>query len=68
MKRGENPLVDLLVDHRKCVMGVESYFCICGTPLDSNSHIRLAEHQADVISDWIVEQDKQGLIGGDYVV
>lgn len=61
--RGENPLVDLLVDHRKCVYGVESYFCICGEDLPSNSHIRLAEHQAQVIEAYFEEQQIRALSG-----
>ena len=61
-RRGENPLVDLLVDHRKCVYGVENYVCICGEDLPSNSHVRLAEHQAQKIEQFLEDERVKGMI------
>lgn len=62
-KRGENPLDDLLVDHRKYIYGVESYICICGEDLPSNSHVRLAEHQAQKIEQFLEAEAVKGMIG-----
>ena len=50
-------LKSFLVKHRKCVWvnygaGDRGYACLCGTRLRSNSHHALAEHQADVVSEW----------------
>ena len=51
-KRGEDKLLDLLVDHRKCIQGVDGYICICGEYLPSNHYIRLAEHQVEIIEEY----------------
>jgi len=54
-KRQVNPLVGVLIAHRKCIYGVQNYICLCGEDLPNNSHVRLAEHQAQKIEEYLKE-------------
>lgn len=50
-----DPLVDILVKHGKCISNGRGYVCRCGHDLPNNSRVRLAEHQAEVIEEWLFE-------------
>lgn len=62
MSRRISPIAKLLINHRKCIFGTTNYICICGEDLPSNSHVRLAEHQAQKIEEFLEGEEVKVVI------
>lgn len=52
----EKRIKELLMKHRRVKLEGRYYVCTCGAVMASNSHARLAKHQADVLVKELIRE------------